>query len=107
MDWKDIPPIIMALGVLVSAVLSGLAALYAARAKFLSEENTIRTKTIKAAVQDIKEDMTGVKTNILTVEKATNSMKDALVEATRSAAFSAGQAEERTNPEQRRSIPPT
>ena len=37
-------------------------------------------------------------TNIATVEKATNSMKDALVAATAKASFAEGKAAERTNP---------
>ncbi len=43
-----------------------------------------------------------IKKDINTIEKATNSMKDSLVEATGERRFLEGKAEERTNPE----IPP-
>jgi len=43
--------------------------------------------------------ISGVENNVKIIEKATNSMKDALVQATHDAAFLQGKADERTNPE--------
>jgi hypothetical protein len=70
MNASDYAILITAVAGLVSATLSGLAAIYAAKAKALGQENA-------KAIQH--------------VEHATNSMKDALVAAAGKAGFLEGQ----------------
>ena len=50
-------------------------------------------------VKEVKAEVVEVKYNVVTIEKATNSMQDALVKATGDAAFLEGKAAERKNPE--------
>jgi hypothetical protein len=49
-----------------------------------------RSSLARADIQEVKE-------NVVTIEKATNSMKDALVHATKEAAFSAGKEQGRAD----------
>jgi len=72
-DWVVL---LTALGSLCSAILSGLAAFLAALAKIKSEKNVKKLDVMAEHVQQI--------------EKATNSMKDALVKATGEARFAEG-----------------
>lgn len=79
---------ISAIGGLVSAVLSGIAAIYAIYARRSSLNN----------LKNISE----VKENVSTIEKATNSMKDALVASTDAAARSEGREAGRLEEQQKK-----
>lgn len=87
-----IASIAAALVTVISAVFSGIAALYAVRAKKGTEANSKDLRIVKTDVEDAKND-------IRKVEVATNSMKDALVESTKKSSFADGAAYERAKAE--------
>ena len=78
MEMKELALVITAIGGVISVIFSGVAAIYAAKATNRSIENG----------RDIR-----------VIEKATNSMKDALVKATGDARYLEGKDDERRNPE--------
>jgi Tfp pilus assembly ATPase PilU len=82
MTAQDVALLLTALTGLVSAILAGTATIFAAMAKYRCDETTAHL--VKVA-DDVK-----------VIEKATNSMKDALVKATGEASLAAGADAERS-----------
>ena len=81
----EIALVITAVTGLVSAILSGFATVFAALAKWKSDENSQH-------LQNVSAENKANAGNIAKIEVATNSMKDALVKATGDAAFAEGKA---------------
>jgi hypothetical protein len=81
----DVGSMLLGLAAVISAGGSAIAAVYAAKAKWVSEQNASLMVAVKDNVLLNKE-------NILKIELATNSMKDALVKATGDAKLLEGKA---------------
>lgn len=83
-DFAGVAQIITAVASLVSVILAGVAALYAAAAKLAANATKSDVATMSTGLSVVKE-------NVQKIEIATNSMKDALVEATKVAGLAEGE----------------
>lgn len=90
---SDVSSFIVSLATLIGAVLSGIAAIYAAKANAESYRAKVTVEAVKNSVTEIKEGIVTVKDDVRIIEKATNSMHDALVKAVGEASFAAGEKE--------------
>jgi len=103
-DWSGIANVITAIGVLASIVLAYLSKQAALRAELSANRSEVKTEAVhtdighvKDNVSDLRSEVGVVKEDVHKVEMSTNSMKDALVAATKEAALSAGELKGRAD----------